>query len=211
MIFLILQLSIISGLIWLIISFVPSSYHSKRNLIVVGFIFCWVALINSLFSSHWINYTLENPLLIETSLDSKNTSTPKSNVPMDFDLKAQSSVVTFTQTDRQPSMMQDINWMMIFKVIWLIGFIIFTTKWIIQIKNIYQIRKTSKIIEGFNVKFNMYWSTICDVPFLFAGKTCFIIIPAHMKQWPRVNIEHIVEHEMCHYQRKIIGCYGYQS
>ncbi len=202
MIYLILQLSIITGVIWLTVTFIPGSSQTKRNYIAVGFVICWLALINAVFSSHMINHTIEYRLL---SAPLPNSIT-ESILPATEAKKLTAIEQTTTQGLQHSSLKQStgqvFNWQKVFSILWLLGFLVFSHRWVRQIQKIYLIRSQGQVIKGFDVDMKMYWSSQTEVPFLYAGKSSFIIIPAHMKQWSKTNIQHIIDHELCHYQRK---------
>ncbi len=155
-----------------------------------------------MFSSHWYNYEFSNSIPQETSYPLIHAKNPEKNVFLETESNKQPTGIALNLSDSQPSTKKSFNWMIFFKLVWMIGFILFTFKWIYQIKNIYLIKKQARIMKASNNKFKIYWSQLSEVPFLFVGKFIFIIIPEHMQQWPKENIKHIIKHEKCHYHRK---------
>lgn len=93
---------------------------------------------------------------------------------------------------------ENINW---FWIIWVSGSCIFLFRLFYQLISIANEKNKAFYFKSYK-KLRIYVSEKIEVPILYSLGKPLIIIPAEMIHWQNTELNQVLDHELCHYQRK---------
>ncbi|WP_395373700.1 M56 family metallopeptidase [Marinicella sp. W31] len=209
------QLTVITGVCWLALKLVKrSSPQLSQNLISVCFIICLILPLLRLspFSINPYNFLTETTTIEETAAQEWNDV--YLNAPQQPPMTAHVTQYLASAQNLEsqpvteivlPEFKHEFNWYQLLIGLWLVGFVVslvYRFRQFLQIHRIIQRGEAYDLIQDkaySNVRVRI--SKEIEVPFLFVARHPYLVVPERMLDVGDGHLDHIIQHELCHYRR----------